>query len=152
MSLEALMRRLPTTPGLIITFATFPACDGVITSQENDPGHEERQHGDMMHRLDDARMPSDPDMPGDEKDLGPDMEGTLPDMADMSSMTPSMRHHPNQLGKDKHRVITDLFVTLDNLAGGDLGTDPVNRPDRTFGQDDPEFRQIKAALDEIYAG
>ena len=57
-----------------------------------------------------------------------------------------------RVGQDNNRVVTDLFVTLDNLAGGALDTDPVNHPDRTFGQDEPKYRQTKAALDELYAG
>ena len=56
-----------------------------------------------------------------------------------------------KVDEDNNRVVTDLFVTLDNLAGGVLDTDPVNHPEWSFGQDDPKDRQIKAALDELYA-
>ena len=52
--------------------------------------------------------------------------------------------------QDKNRVVTDLFVTLDNLAGGKLDVDP-KKPEESFGQDAPSDRKIKAPLDELYA-
>lgn len=54
-----------------------------------------------------------------------------------------------RVDREQNRLVSDVFTTFDNLAGGLLDTDP-RKPEQTFGAEG-ERRLIKEPLNELFA-